>query len=154
SSVLGVMVATGLWLGSRSATTPSPSKAPAGTDVGVIVESTPPSAEVLVDGTLITGTTPLRVLGWTVGAPHRLTVFRSGFKPTILDVSLDRPEIKTVPAVLAAEPEPKIVRKAQAPATQKPSPAPRAIPAPPVETGTGKLRIIVNPWGSVSIDGK
>lgn len=119
---------------------------------GLRIESEPPGAEVLIGGVLYTGLTPA-ILTLEPGASYDVEVRRAGFKPARTKVTLERAEILPVQLTLGEAP------KAPPPpvfATRsKGEPRQRAVSvvASEAQQGPGRLRIVVQPWGTVDIDG-
>jgi serine/threonine-protein kinase len=115
------------------------------------VISDPPGAQVLVDGVLVTGETPLRLTDVEVGKSYNLRIMRSGFRTVSSDVKVEQEGVRTMQIALGAET--RIVVPAK-PLVIKPDGAQKKPTEKPVETGEGRLRVVVQPWGTVSIDGE
>ena len=155
--------------GPETASPLSESEAPPAAEPGgpgtLLVTSIPSGATVLLDGEA-TGTTPLWLPDVESGA-RSVTLSLPGFAPVDTALTLVPHRLQTfaftlraqtaedVPASVAyvptAEPRP----AAPAPVPQpRPSPSPTMPQATLDAPATGTLRVVVRPWGTISIDGR
>ncbi|RMG11146.1 MAG: PEGA domain-containing protein, partial [Deltaproteobacteria bacterium] len=124
----------------------------------VWVRSVPPGATVEIDGTPLSGTTPLKHEMPAEDRIARVTVSKEGYVPEHFEVDLSSGGTQTLNVNLRKEPA--AVAAAPAAATHE-EPAPKeprrrgsgsARPRRP--QGSGKLSISAKPWCNVRIDGK
>jgi serine/threonine-protein kinase len=105
------------------------------------VASTPSGGAVLLDGTLLTGETPLTITGLVPGEDHAIEVRLAGHQPAVTRmqaVSAGVHSIQTTLAPLATSVEP----------LDKPREKRAAAGA------SARVRVVVIPWAAVTIDGK
>src|SRR5262249_51860376 len=146
------------------------------------IVTTPPGAQVLLGGVLLTGETPLRLEDVAIGTRYELKIVRDGFRPESVSAQVTAPGVRTVqvPLVQAAtSEEAKAPAKSTSSRTEAKSDKRAAKPVeraadkaqadkPQADKGTvaveqrtvaapsgsGMLRIVVRPWGVVNIDGR
>ncbi len=174
------------WALQRRAQTPP--QAPALVETATLeIVSSPPGANVLIDGVWHTGVTPLALEGFAVGAQPEVTVVMAGMTSQRERVALDAPGRRSFAFALSPAPaaatageghdsaperstvaarrerateltgERRSERAMDQPAEARPAPEAPPVHAPPPAPepdGDGKLRIIVEPWGTVTIDGR
>jgi len=118
------------------------------------VSTDPVGAQVLLNGVLVTGLTPLRVLDVAVGSAYSIELVKPGYRAAKSEVRLDKAGVRTVQVALGAEP----VRKANPVVVASPGKKEKPVVPTPVVAAApqepGHLRVTVVPWGTVSIDGK
>jgi serine/threonine-protein kinase len=129
-------------------------------ETGIEILSIPTGADVLLDGQLYSGKTPLRIGGLNPKRSYQVELRLAGYANERTQVALEQTGWRTVQLALASE-APKslpVVPTARIPhgESSKPrkhehEPAPVVAAAP---TGQGKARFIVQPWASVTIDGE
>lgn len=117
---------------------------------GLRIESEPPGAEVLIGNTLYTGLTPLTIT-LDSGTSYDVEVRRAGFKPAHTKVLLDHPAILPVQLTLGEAAK----APTQVAALHLKTDSHHALMVAPAadSQGPGRLRIVVQPWGTVEIDG-
>jgi serine/threonine-protein kinase len=118
------------------------------------ITSTPPGAQVLIDGVLRTGVTPLVVTYVRNGSAPHVVVYKAGMTRAEQQVTIDAPGRRALafslgtdaapPPAKPAEPERRAVAKKPTVVTAAPEPS----------TDPGTVRVVVHPWGSVSLDGQ
>jgi hypothetical protein len=134
-----------------AAVPPAPSRA--GDLTGPMVESSPPGAEIEIDGRPI-GVAPIR-LEVDRRKPHRLRATKAGYLTAAIDLSgtdLEAPLLK----IALSKQEPKQEAKQEPESAARRSPPP---PPPPQRTskpaagGFGLVTIRTTPWSRVWVDG-
>ena len=125
-------------------------------ETGIEVLSTPSGADVLVDGQLYSGKTPLRINNLNPARSYQVELRLPGYASEKTQVALEHTGWRTVQLALAAE-----VAK-QAAVIAPHSTGARNEGGKPrkhdvvvvVSAGQGRARFIVQPWASVTIDGE
>lgn len=125
-------------------------------DTGIEILSTPPGADVLLDGQLYSGKTPLRIANLNPQRSYQVELRLAGYASEKTQVALEHTGLRTVQLTLAAE----SVKPVAATPTHTPNPRsennkPRQKSVTVVTPqGQGRARFIVQPWASVTIDGE
>ncbi len=116
----------------------------------------PAGASVLIDGVLRTGETPLRLRDVSLGVRYEVRVVKKNYRPYSGQVTLEQAGLRTIQLALAAAPKPRAAATPAPKEVKKEEPPPPKAPPPPtpVSTEPGKLRIMVQPWATVEIDGE
>src|SRR5690606_2072736 len=145
--------------GPETPSTPTEAETPAAAEAGgpgtLLVTSIPSGAAVLLDGEAA-GTTPLWLPDVESGA-RSVSLSLPGFAPvdTALTLAPDRRQTFAFTLRQTGEgtPEPVAYVPPAEPRPASPPPAaPRAASPPPAAPAMGTLRVVVRPWGTISID--
>ncbi len=125
------------------------------TEPSIEIVSDPAGAQVLINGVLVTGTTPLRLDEVEAGKTYKLELVKKGHRAARAEVTLDTPGVRKVQVALAEANAPAPKQPPAQGAKNPPSRPEHAPPTPaaPVSNDPGKLRVTVVPWGIVTIDG-
>jgi hypothetical protein len=117
------------------------------THADLAVSTEPVAAQVLLDGVLLTGLTPMSVPSLEVGREYHLRIVKEGYTPAdrVVRAGADL----NAKILLTAKQTIKTPFKVGG---KKDLLAPA--PATAVPTGNGTVRFSVEPWGQIAIDGK
>ncbi len=133
-------------------------------DTGIEVLSSPPGADVLLDGALVSGKTPLRITHLEKDRHYAIDVRLIGYGLQKSDVILDRQGMRSLQISLVADAKPVVPPvktaghgggdkgekhgKSHEVGATPPAPAQAAV------QGQGRARFVVQPWAQVTIDGE
>ncbi len=123
-------------------------------ETGLSIGTDPPGSSISLNGILYSGATPLQIKGLLVGKTYDVEARHVGYRPAHSRVHIERPDMLPVELALAADAQvakPVIAHNELGGLKTK-----TTIVAPMTPTavnGPGKLRVVVQPWGSVEIDG-